>query len=112
MFKNRKTTSNIFVFYEEFEHDATAEDVDALHRSRGGLCNGFHYVVRKGGEVEHGRDETEHGWHTPGRNADTLAVCYIVDPGGEPSDLQVSSGLLKTLRVKYPHASVIYPHER
>jgi|14_taG_2_1085336.scaffolds.fasta_scaffold00864_8 hypothetical protein len=112
MFKKRKQTSNIFVFYEEFEHDANADDIDALHRSRGGLCNGFHYVIRKDGKVEQGRDELEHGWHTPGRNADTLAVCYIVDPGGEPNDQQVGSEVLRTLSVKYPHAEVIYPHQR
>jgi len=112
VFKKRRKTSDIFVFYEEFEHDANADDIDALHRSRGGLCNGFHYIVRKDGAVEQGRDERDYGWHTPGRNGDTLAVCFIVPPGGELTNMQVDHPLITTLRVKYPRANVVYPDER
>ena len=109
VFKKREQTSSIFVFYEEFEHDATTEDVDALHRSRGGLCCGFHYVVLKNGTVETGRDVEEYGWHPPGRNGDSVAVAFIVDPEATPTQVQEDSGILQALKVRYPQASIIYP---
>ena len=39
------------------DRDFTAKDVDTAHRFRGFSCWGYHYYVRKSGQIEPMRDE-------------------------------------------------------
>ena len=43
------------------DRDFTAKDVDTAHRYRGFSCWGYHYYIRKSGEVEPMRDEDTAG---------------------------------------------------
>lgn len=56
--------------------DFTAKDVDTAHRYRGFSCWGYHYYIRKSGEIEPMRDEDTVGAHARGYNAISLGVCY------------------------------------
>ena len=51
------------------DRDFTAKDVDTAHRYRGFSCWGYHYYIRKSGEVEPMRDEDTAGAHARGYNA-------------------------------------------
>ena len=55
--------------------DFTAKDVDTAHRFRGFSCWGYHYYVRKSGQIEPMRDEDMVGAHARGYNYNG-----IVDP--------------------------------
>jgi len=68
--------------------DFTAKDVDTAHRYRGFSCWGYHYYIRKSGEIEPMRDEDTVGAHARGYNAISLGVCYEggLDSEGHPKD--------------------------
>ena len=68
--------------------DFTAKDVDTAHRYRGFSCWGYHYYIRKSGEIEPMRDEDTVGAHARGYNAISLGVCYEggLDADGRPAD--------------------------
>lgn len=90
----------------ESSEDIGIKQVDAEHRASGAVACGYHYVIRKDGTVEQGRPDETIGWHNPRMNFDSVAVAFIVDPGGQMSLAQADSGILTTLLVKYPQAKI------
>ena len=70
------------------DRDFTAKDVDTAHRFRGFSCWGYHYYIRKSGQIEPMRDEDTVGAHARGFNAISLGVCYEggLDAQGCPKD--------------------------
>lgn len=56
---------------------------------RGWLDIGYHYVVRRSGEIECGRLESQMGAHCPPLNARSLGVCWVGQ--GAPSPEQHTS---------------------
>lgn len=105
-FKTRSKTNRILVYLCEFTDDAGLADLEKIHRSRGALQCGYHYVVRKDGTVEQGRPDNTIGWHHPRRNEDSVAVAFVVDPGQQYNEAQADSGILTALLVKYPGATI------
>jgi len=57
-------------------YDTTAAQIDMWHRERGFKMIGYHYVVRLGGKIEKGRNETDTGAHTLGLNAVSIGICF------------------------------------
>lgn len=57
--------------------DVGAVEIDRWHRERGFFQIGYHKVIRRGGTVEDGRDETIPGAHARGYNERSLAVCLV-----------------------------------
>jgi N-acetylmuramoyl-L-alanine amidase len=70
---------------------------------------GYHYVVRRNGTVEKGRDDLTPGAHTRGHNHDSLGICLV---GGKPGPNFTSrqwvtlAGLIATLKAQHPGAVV------
>jgi N-acetylmuramoyl-L-alanine amidase len=57
--------------------DPSAEDIRRFHiKVRGWRDIGYHYVIRKDGTLERGRDERTIGAHTKGLNANSIGVCF------------------------------------
>ena len=65
-----------------------AVELDRMHRERGffrskpvGNLNltgiGYHYVIRRDGSIERGRDDSEVGAHAVGFNAKSLGICLV-----------------------------------
>lgn len=106
MYKTRRKTSYILLYLEEWEYDAGLEDIEAVQRSKGALSCGYHYVVRKDGKVETARPDDVYGWHDHHRNADSVAVAIVVDPGSKPPEDNPANALFEALQVKYPHAEI------
>ncbi len=57
--------------------DIGAETIDRWHRERGWSSIGYHYVIRRNGRVENGRDVKDPGAHARGHNEDSIGVCLI-----------------------------------
>ena len=56
---------------------SSAAQIDTWHRQRGfHLGIGYHYVVRRNGEIEPGRPEYMVGAHCLNHNAHSIGVCY------------------------------------
>ena len=70
------------------DSDFSAQDVDTAHRYRGFSSWGYHYYIRKSGQVELMRPEDVPGAHARGYNANSLGVCYEggLDVNGRPAD--------------------------
>jgi len=60
--------------------------VDDWHRKRGWLKIGYHYLIKKDGTIETGRNPHEVGAHCKGYNGKSVSVCLVggVDENGNP----------------------------
>lgn len=93
----------------------SAKDIDRMHRQRGFLKIGYHYVIKRDGTVEAGRPETEVGAHVEGYNSVSLGICMVggIDAKGKPEDnftldQYASLGkLLEELSKRYPKAVIL-----
>lgn len=63
------------------EQDIGVEDIREWHLDRGFSDIGYHYVIRRDGELEEGRSVENQGAHVYGRNDYTLGICLV---GGRP----------------------------
>lgn len=111
MTRNRAVTRYIVIHYSATPptDDIGARDLDRLHRAAGLLCIGYHWVVRRNGVIEPGRDEAKVGAHSPGIDASSVGVCLVGGgAGAEITSKQVDSliRLLAELRERYPEATV------
>tara|TARA_R110002110_G_scaffold213870_1_gene427313 strand:+ start:958 stop:1374 length:417 start_codon:yes stop_codon:yes gene_type:complete len=64
-----------------------AATIDEWHKERGFNSIGYHYVIKRDGQVETGRDEDTQGAHALGYNHNSLGICLI--GGVEEDDYQV-----------------------
>lgn len=75
---------------------------------------GYHYVIKRNGEVEIGRELKQVGAHVQGHNHESLGVCLVggIDADGEPEanfteeQYNALSTLLYQLKTIYPEAEI------
>ena len=80
---------------------------------------GYHYVVRRDGEIEPGRPEYMVGAHCLNHNAHSIGVCYEggLDIRGQPADTRTPEQkvalrlLLEDLHRRYPKALILGHHD-
>lgn len=110
-------------------------DIDKMHRQRGFVMIGYHYLILLDGTVEIGRPADTVGAHVSGINSVSVGISYVGGVTAEnkakdtrtPAQKAAMIGLLKMLRKAYPNAvikghrdfskdlnrnGVIDPHER
>lgn len=58
------------------DYDTSADQIDRWHKDRGWAGIGYHFVIRKGGQVEAGRPPEEPGAHALGLNRRSLGLCF------------------------------------
>ena len=99
---------------------SSAAQIDTWHRQRGfHLGIGYHYVVRRNGEIEPGRPEWLTGAHCQNHNAHSIGVCYEggLDIRGQPADTRTAEQkaamrwLLRQLHRSYPKALIVGHHD-
>ena len=80
---------------------------------------GYHYIIRRNGEVELGRSIRDTGAHAAGYNHKSVSVCMV---GGMAEDNSAEANftpqqwtalldLIKQLKIQYPEADVIGHNE-
>jgi len=116
MFKKRLKTTAIVVHCSATQpkQDIGAAEIERWHRQRKYLAIGYHYVIRRDGTVEKGRDETVVGAHVEGHNSTSIGVCMVggVDAKLNPQDnftpAQYASlqTLLRELKTRYSTAEI------
>lgn len=94
----------------------TAAMIDKWHRKNGWACIGYHYVIRRDGTVEEGRDEAVVGAHVAGFNEVSVGICMVggVDANDHtkaqnnftPEQFNSLKQLLIDLKVRYPQATI------
>ena len=63
--------------------DIGSNEIKKWHTDRGWLDIGYHYVIRRNGDIENGRNISIQGAHARGYNSDSVGICLV---GGIDSD--------------------------
>lgn len=92
-----------------------AKEIDQWHRERGWRKIGYHWVIRRDGIIEQGRELDEVGAHVKGFNFKSIGICMVggLDKDGNPAsnytDKQWKSltSLVRQMRLLYSNAEVI-----
>ncbi|WP_300725368.1 N-acetylmuramoyl-L-alanine amidase [uncultured Bacteroides sp.] len=104
---------------------ATREDIplsplelDRMHRQRGFNGCGYHYYVRRDGQICSMRPVERIGAHAKGFNEHSIGICYEggLDRKGRPADTRTERqryslrALVKVLRKDYPEVKKVCGH--
>ena len=103
------------------DQTSSAAQIDTWHRRdrhyKFGI--GYHYVVRRDGQIEPGRPEWMVGAHCKNHNAHSIGICYEggLDIRGQPADTRTLAQkaslrrLLEELHCRYPRALIVGHHD-
>lgn len=95
---------------------SSVEQINEWHLAKGWANGcGYHYVVRRSGEIEAGRPEEMIGAHCLNHNRHSIGICYEGGIDGEgkhvdtrtPEQKESMLQLLKGLKKKYPNAIIV-----
>ena len=113
-FMSRKDTDFIAVHCAatDASQDIGKAEIDVWHRQRGFLCIGYHFVIRRNGKIEYGREVRTVGAHVKGYNHNSIGICMV--GGGSTKEVNnfttaqwaTLEGLLRDLRHEYPDAVI------
>ena len=105
------------------DQTSSAKDIEKWHKDRGFNGIGYHYVIRRNGEIEPGRPESVIGAHChvkgQNHNKHSIGVCYEggYDIRGQPADTRTAEQkaamrqLLEDLHRRYPRAMIVGHHD-
>lgn len=93
-----------------------AADINKWHRAKGWACIGYHYVIKRDGTVETGRDVEVVGAHVQGYNERSVGICMVGGVSADdinkavnnftPEQFKSLKTLLTELKKKYPKAII------
>jgi len=117
-----RTITLIVIHCSAVKPDQTSSvaQIDTWHRDRGFKFGvGYHYVVRRNGEIEAGRPEWLVGAHCVNHNKYSIGVCYEggLNARGQPADTRTAAQkaalrtLLEDLHRRYPRAVIVGHHD-
>lgn len=116
-FKPRTVTKYIVVHCAATKPtmDIGLREIRQWHRQQGWLDVGYHFIIRRNGQIEEGRPQDVVGSHVKGHNSESLGICMAggIDASGKPENnftpeqFSSLSAILFTLREQYPAASIV-----
>lgn len=62
---------------------------------------GYHYVIRRNGEIEKGRKDEVAGAHAAGVNSNSIGICVVGKKNFSPEQQKALTGIINWLRGKY-----------
>lgn len=76
-FTQRKETNYIVVHCAATRPsmDIGVREIRQWHKALGWLDVGYHYIIRRDGSIEQGRDVAVVGSHVAGHNSDSIGIC-------------------------------------
>lgn len=96
--------------------DIDAKEIDRWHKNKGWSQIGYHFVIKRDGEIEDGRPLELIGAHVKGYNKGSIGICLVggVEEGNvsEPQDnftpcqWKSLSSLLKVMKADYKKATI------
>lgn len=98
------------------DQDIGVNEIRRWHRQRGFFDVGYHYVIRRDGSIEKGREDNVPGAHARGFNHRSLGICLVggVESNGKtaeqnftPQQYETLKSLLFNLKREYPEATVL-----
>ena len=96
------------------DRDFTENDLEVSHRHRGFNGAGYHFYIRKNGDIKNTRPLEKPGAHALGYNARSIGICYEggLDVRYRPADTRTEwqkhslRVLIRTLLMDYPGCRV------
>lgn len=92
-------------------------EIDKSHRQRGFFEIGYHFVIKRDGTLEQGRPLNRQGAHASGYNHISVGVCMvggvaerdvrIPENNFTPQQFAALTAVLKSLRLRFPHARIV-----
>ncbi|MGG5832633.1 peptidoglycan recognition protein family protein, partial [Bacillus pumilus] len=78
-FKQRESTDAIFVHCSATKpsQNVGVREIRQWHKEQGWLDVGYHFIIKRDGTVEAGRDEMAVGSHAKGYNHNSIGVCLV-----------------------------------
>ena len=75
------------------DKDFTEYDLDVCHRRRGFNGTGYHFYIRKNGDIKSTRPIEKVGAHAKGFNRESIGICYEggLDSKGRPKDTRTET---------------------
>lgn len=96
-------------------HDIGVDEIRKWHVQGNGWSDiGYHFVIRRDGTVENGRDLEIMGAHCKGHNSDSIGICVVggLDKTGEaefnfmPEQLAELRRIIVDLKKEYPESTL------
>lgn len=96
--------------------DIGAAEIDRMHRERSFMKIGYHFVIRRNGVIEKGREIDEVGAHVAGYNSTSIGICLVggvAEDGKTPESNFTNAqwatleNLVGEMRQKYPTAAIV-----
>lgn len=106
--------TNFIVVHHTAGGDQGAEFINRLHRQRGFGGIGYHFLIRRNGDIERGRPEATVGAHTRALNRTSIGVALtgnFVNTAPSPRQLQSLYWLLHHLKRRYPGIDLTWHNE-
>lgn len=80
--------------------------INQWHKERGwksssGISCGYHYIIRRNGEIERGRPDSEIGSHAYGVNSISLGIVWVGTNNISPEQEESMTSLITELSNKY-----------
>lgn len=106
---NRSRTIRI-ILHHAAAVTCSVQDIQRWHLANGWAGIGYHFFVRKDGNIYRGRPENTVGAHVTGANSDSIGICFEGNYGAEASmpQAQINAGkeLVAYLKSKYGISTV------
>lgn len=108
--KKRTNTNHIVILSSKTgpEEDIGITELERQHRDKGCVMVGYHYVIRRDGTIETGRELDRMGHHRRKYNKDSVYVCLIgSDKNFTKAQLAVLPEIEEELLELYPNSQTI-----
>jgi len=81
--------------------DIGASTIRKWHKDRGWSDIGYHYVIRRNGEIEKGRPDEKIGAHARGANSSSIGIVWVGTNAPSPEQEKSLFSLIHFLMGKY-----------
>lgn len=84
-FNKRKVTNFIVIHCAATRPsmDVGVREIRQWHKQRGFFDVGYHFIIRRNGVIENGRQQDQVGAHVAGHNSESVGICLV---GGVPEN--------------------------
>lgn len=100
--------------------DIGKAEITKWHVTRGWRTIGYHFVIRRNGDIEQGRPIVETGAHVENHNRDSIGICLVggITEQGKPrpeanftpDQWAALGGIVKILTKSYPTITTVLGH--
>lgn len=106
-----RTETKYIVLHHAAATVCSARQIDLWHKEKGWAGIGYHYFVRKNGDIYRGRPEWSIGAHVQGMNHCSIGICAEGDfdkevSMGDPQKRSIQN-LIDSIKMHYPNAKIV-----